>query len=274
LSSDLITFDEKSFHEIAKLTGATTRETIVLPNLTINRSSEDDEGTTVPSGTFKIAQEGVAIYSKTAIFRPFINAYQYVEYDPVSNTYPNRSIVIKSFNEEPIDLLGGISCGKVAFKDQDKLGPEEQLRQKHIKCRRLMYGLVTMEDGVNTTGEATTVEDLPVLFRLASSNFIAPQDALKAITRLKHQYFQHSLELSLKREKKGATVYYLVQVKPNLKTSLEFTDDNMDTFRTFQEVIDRENGFIAAKWRTAKKNAVEEINVAQELELNDSVDDI
>lgn len=271
MSSDIVSFDEKSFHEIAKLTGATTRETIVLPNLTINRSSEDDEGNTVPSGTFKVAQNGVAVYGKTAIFRPFINSYQYVEYDPVSNTYPNRSIVIKSFNEEPIDLLGGLSCGKVPFKNLDKLDPEEQLRQKNIKCRRLMYGLVSFPDTVNTTEEVT---DLPVLFRLASSNFMAPSDALNAVTRLKHQYFQHNLELSLKREKKGATVYYLVQVKPNLKDLIEFTDDNMDTFRTFQEVIDRENSFIASKWRTAKKNAVEEINVAHELELNDDISDI
>ena len=250
-NTELQTLDQLSFNEIAALTGANVRETIVIPRLTVNREPVDEDNKPLPMGAFTVTQNDIKVFGTKAIFRPFINAYQYSEYSPSTNKFVNRSLIIKSFREEALDEKGGLACGKVPFKKLPELNIEEQLRQKNIKCRRLIYGLLSLEDA--------DINELPVLFKLAGGNFMAPNEALASIEKLKHQYFQHNLILKTKQQKKGSTIYYDVLITPVLKESLQLTSDNMDTFRMFQESIDRENNWIAKQWREAKKAAVQEL---------------
>lgn len=265
MSTDLTALQSSDFDQIAALTGATVNTSSYLPVLKINRDSEDNAGNAIPTGTYCVSQDGKAVYSKTAIFRPFMNCFQYLEYDPKENTYPNKSVIIKSFNEEAFDELGGLRCGKVKKDFLEHCSPQEQLRQKNIKCYRHLYGLVTIDD----------IENLPVVWKMAASNFNAPKNALDVITKLKHHFFQHSLNLSLKREKNGATVYYLSLVEPNLSGVIDFTNEDMATFSMFQEIIDRENKAVLAKWKKAKKLAVDAdddlIDVSKELSLDDDL---
>src|SRR5690349_18626141 len=99
---------------MAAATGANVASSNGLPRLRINRESEDDNGNTVPVGTYCVVYNDVAIYAKQVKFRPFLNTYQYMVYDSKSNSYTNKSIIIKNFNEQAIDELGGLKCGKIA----------------------------------------------------------------------------------------------------------------------------------------------------------------
>ena len=268
MTTEIQNLDNLNFDEIAALTGAQVRETIVIPQLRVNREPEDEEGNKLPMGHFTVSQGEMRAFGQTALFRPFINSYQYIEYSPEEEKYTNRSIIFKSFNEEAFDEKGGLSCGKVPFKKLNECSPEEQLRQKNIKCRRHLYGLVTFPD--------SDILEVPVLWRLAGTAFLAPDIALKSITKIKHQFFQHQLDCKTKREKKGSTTYYSILIDPILKEEVRFTEDNYETFKMFQEAINRENSFILKSWREANKMQLKgsEPDYLKDLELDDPIPEL
>lgn len=284
MSQELATLGN-SYEEIAALTGAYVGGTgSYLPNLKINTEAVTDNDNTVPVGTYMITQDGNRVYAKTALFRPFLNTYQYQVYDGKLKKYTNKSVIIKNFNEDALDELGGVRCGKIPRKELETLkakgliSPEDIEKQESIICYRGLYGLVTFEDAITETGEKTSVENLPVLWRTSRSNFNAAQDALNAISKMKHLYFQHWLQLDKpKREKNGSVTYYIINAEPILDTEVEFTKDDMITFKSFQEMIDRENKQVAEKWRAVKRQA-EPFNLDRaalaDLELNDDISDI
>lgn len=277
MNTEVANIETLDYSQLAALTGASTRETAVLPRLSINRSPEDDSGNTLKMGTFAVTQNNVTVYGLPAIFRPFINTYQYAEYSPAEKTFTNRSLIIKSFNEEALDMKGGLACGKVAFKNLHTLSADEQARQKNIKCRRLLYGLVSLIEACTATGEKTEVSEVPVLWKLSGGGFMAPKEAFDIMDKMKHLYFQHNLKLETKKQKTGSTIYYDTVVTPELKTELTFTDDNMATFRMFQNLIDKENAWVASQWRAVKQAAVGSISdkeLLSSLELNDNIDDL
>ena len=263
-----------SFQDLAQMTGAFQETTSYLPRLKINREAEDEQGNSLPMGAFCVSQEGNTVYSKEATFRLFINAYQYQEYDPTLG-FVNKSVIIKSFNEEAFDELGGLACGKISRDRWDSLPVEEQLRQRNIKCNRLMFGTVSFTVPQLASNDPG-VTDLPVVWRLAGSNFMAPKDALAIITKARHQFFNHNLELSTKRQKTGSTIYYEAIVKPDMTKTIELTKEDIATFSLFQENIDRENGFVMSKWKSVKKQATKasDKELLKTLDLNDPIDDV
>jgi hypothetical protein len=285
LSKELVAFGTDSWEEIAKLTGAYTGSTSsFLPNLKVNTEAVTDNDNTVPVGTYMITQDGNRIYSKTALFRPFLNTFQYITYDPKIGKYTNKSVIIKNFNEDAIDELGGVRCGKITRKELEVLqaknliSEEDLKKQSNTSCHRKLYGLVTFEEAVTETGEKTSIENLPVIWDTSRSNFNAAKNALDAITKIKHLYFQHWLQLDKpKREKNGSVVYYLVNAEAILDKEVEFTPEDMTTFKEFQMIIDRENKAVAEKWRNKKAKAEPfnlEADVLSELDLNDDISDI
>lgn len=275
MNTELTNFTSNEyFNEIASMTGAAVSTAVYLPRLKINRQPTDDNDKPIPVGSFSVSQDDNVLYSKTAIFRPFINAYQYSEYDGKAREYTNRSVIFKNFREEAIDMLGGLACGKVPAKHFNDLTADQQLKQKGIKCTRLLYGTATFTDAVDADGEKNTLDACPVVLRLNGGSFMTPNDALQAITKMKHHFFQHVFELSTKRQKTGDNVYYNILINPILDKTVEFVESDMNTFKLFQETIDRENDFISKKWAEAKRAKVKEqdsFDVAAALSLDDEI---
>jgi hypothetical protein len=63
-------------------------------------------------------------------------------------------------------------------------------------------------------------------------------------------------------------------MKPILSKEVEFTSDDMVTFTMFQDIINKENLGVAAKWRASKKANTADAFVdgtLAELELNDDI---
>ena len=135
-----------------------------IPRLAINRTPEDDDGNQLPVGHFYTYDSNVGqnVFGKPVTFRPFISAMQYMHYDAEKGEYINRSIIFKSWKEEAIDILGGTKCGKIPFKDRSTLTPEQLEQQRTIRCYKLVYGLLSFNNGKTAQGNAHNVENLPV----------------------------------------------------------------------------------------------------------------
>src|ERR1700744_5573114 len=99
MTTALVNFsDSDNYAQIAALTGASTSSAVYLPRLRVNRNALDDNDKNIPMGTFSVGQDDNVVYGKIALFRKFINGYQYNEYDPKERKFVNRSVIVKSFN--------------------------------------------------------------------------------------------------------------------------------------------------------------------------------
>ena len=275
--NDLKAFDSLSKEEIMKMTGQDDGSVIstgTIDRLTINRAAEDDDGNQLSAGVYSTYDSSIeskvySIKDKPVQFRPFINAYQYMEYDPDNNNYPCSSVIFKSWKDEPIDTNGGIRCGKVIGKDKEQLTQIQIDAQRNIKCYRLVYGLVSM-DATTPTGEPVKVEAMPVLFRVTGSNFTPIGESLKSLKGRDSLMQNHLLNLTTIRKKAGSNVYYVSQVNIDNK-EVPFTAKDLEHMDMFNALIAEENTRVSTKWQNANSN--KEQDAASAKVINELSDD-
>jgi hypothetical protein len=240
-----------------------------IPRLTINRTPEDDDGNQLPVGHFSTYDSNVGqnVYGKPITFRPFISAMQYMHYDADKGEYVNRSIIFKSWKEEAIDILGGTRCGKIPFKDRSTLTPQELERQRTIRCYKLVYGLLSFNNGKTAQGNAHNVENLPALYRVTGTAFSPVSAALDQLKKRKKLMFNCTFTIDTKRQKKGGNVFYVPEISVNAEENLQLSDMDMETLKVFQDSITTENTEIIAGYNKAKNSKdnidakiVEEVN--------------
>ena len=225
-----------------------------IPRLGINRSPEDDDGNQLPVGHLFTYDSTVGqnVFGKPVTFRPFISAMQYMHYDPEKSEYVNRSIIFKNWKEEAIDILGGVKCGKIPFKERPSLTPEQLAEQRTIRCYRLLYGLLSFK-GKKANGEDHEVTNLPVLWRVTGTAFAPVGSALDQINKRKKLMFTCTFSIDSKRQKKGGNVYYTPEISVNADANLEMSKEEMETLGVFQEVINTENTQVVSLYNDAKK---------------------
>ena len=247
-----------------------------IPRLTINRTPEDDDGNQLPVGHFYTydSKIGQNVFGKPVTLRPFISAMQYMHYDADKGEYVNRSIIFKSWKEEAIDILGGTKCGKIPFKERSTLTPEELERQRTIRCYKLVYGLLSFKDGKTAQGNAHSVENLPVLYRVTGTAFSPVSSALDQLKKRKKLMFNCTFSLETKRQKKGGNVFYVPEIGVNADTNLQLSDMDMETLKVFQESIDIENAGVVDAYNNAKTKKTNDSDKVDAKIVNDVVDEL
>ena len=227
-----------------------------IPRLSINRTPEDDDGNQLPVGHFSTYDSNVGqnVYGKPITFRPFISAMQYMHYDADKGEYVNRSIIFKSWKEEAIDILGGTRCGKIPFKDRSTLTPEQLEQQRTIRCYKLVYGLLSFNNGKTAQGNAHNVENLPSLYRVTGTAFSPVSAALDQLKKRKKLMFNCTFTIDTKRQKKGGNVFYVPEISVNAEENLQLSDMDMETLKVFQDSITTENTEIIAGYNKAKNS--------------------
>jgi len=244
--------DEQIMQAIGQDDGS--RNGVNIPRLGINRSPEDDDGNQLPIGHLFTYDSSVGqnVFGKPVTFRPFISAMQYMHYDPEKSEYVNRSIIFKNWKEEAIDILGGVKCGKIPFKERSSLTPEQLAEQRTIRCYRLLYGLLAFK-GIKANGEDHEVANLPVLWRVTGTAFSPVGSALDQINKRKKLMFTCTFSIDSKRQKKGGNVFYTPDIAVNADANLKMSKEDLETLSVFQDVISTENKEVVELYKTAKR---------------------
>ena len=249
-------FEKLSKSQIMEMIGQEGGQTasIGLPRLTINRQPEDDDGNKLPVGTYATYDSGIEsmVYGKPAIFRPFLNSFQFMEYDTEQNKFSKRSVIFKNWKDDPIDTSGGSRCGKVPFKERGKLSKTELEHQKSIKCYRLVFGTVSF-DGTTADGSKAIIKNKPVLWRVTGSNFTPVGEAMQSLKNRKKLMFNHTLSLETERRKSGSNVFYVSSITVN-QDEVKFTKDDMELMKKFQDIVTTENEEVVTLWKDANKS--------------------
>ena len=247
-----------------------------IPRLAINRTPEDDDGNQLPVGHFYTYDSNIGqnVFGKPVTLRPFISAMQYMHYDADKGEYINRSIIFKSWKEEAIDILGGTRCGKIPFKERSSLTPEQLEQQRTIRCYKLVYGLLSFKDGKTAQGNAHSLENLPVLYRVTGTAFSPVSAALDQLKKRKKLMFNCTFSLDTKRQKKGGNVFYIPEIGVNADTNLQLSDTDMETLKVFQESIDTENAEVVDAYnsaKTKKANGSDKVDAEIVEDMNDDL---
>lgn len=286
-----MTMDITDVAAIAALTGQDGAQQLAprddggFPRLSINADHENDNGKVLKAGTFAMYFGDKNWYADTVSFRPFINGFQYMMWDPrggkdKKGAYVNKTIIIRSFKEEAIDERGTLICGKV--KDLSGLSADAAERQKQIKCFRLLFGNVsgTFNDGPEKDAGTRQFDQQPCVMRLRGTNFMPIGDVFQEMSKNKKLIFQHNINFTLKREKSGQTVYYVIQPKVDDTKVLPFGESEMKLFQEFDTLIKDVNSGIWKAHNAALRKTTTTIDpnlaaeFAKDFELNDPIDDL
>ena len=225
-----------------------------IPRLAINRTPEDDDGNQLPVGHFYTydSKIGQNVFGKPITLRPFISAMQYMHYDAEANEMVSKSVLAKNLypQTEIPDTIGTMRCGSVPAAQRDSLSAEQALKQKDIKCFRMLYGKVTFNDAVDAEGKSVEVANLPVLWRARGSNFMPISKPLDALSAQKKPFIFFNLNASLNRQKNGGLVYYVSDLSIG-DGPLDFTEDDQELLKFFDENINSENKQVMADYDKA-----------------------
>ena len=250
------TIDDLSEDKLKKLIGQSgdTSTGGGIPRLSINHSTEDDDGNQIPRGFYMIRNsEGRSVFAPKAIYRPFVRTFMYSVWDNDSNTFSSQTIQSRSMNDLFYDSAGGLKCGKLApniLKTLDEHSPDAVL-QKSIKCVQVLYGLVSITEGQDATGKPATVENIPAVWYVRGSSFMRISDWIKTIEAQRKLMPTATAELSTVKGKRGGNIYY----GANAKTVGfgKFSKEDQAQLLQFFESINSFNNGIMESHRTNKK---------------------
>ena len=226
----------------------------VFPRLSINHSTEDDDGNSIPRGFFMIRNgSGRSVFAPKVTYRPFVRTFMYSVWDNDNNQFGSQTIQSRSMNDLFYDTSGGLKCGKLApdrLRTLDEHSPEAVL-QKGIKCVQVLYGLVTIDAGQDATGKPQTIKDQPSVWYVRGSSFIRISDWVKTLEAQRKLMPTAIAELTTVKGKRGGNIYYGANAK-TVKFD-KFTKDDQTTLLQFFETINSFNDKIMESHRTNKK---------------------
>ena len=274
-SSDIAALAAQMGAKVANSSGSNATR---LPQLVINSQVDDDEGNPLPRGSFTIKGAEVAAYAETATFRPLSHHFQYLDWDNVLKKLGNKSKIIASFAEEPIDMNGTLRCGKPISSQLREMAPEQKEKYASITCFRQVRGLVSGE-AKTATGEKVTWDNEPVILMLKGTNFSPFEDEFIKVVPANRNLWDYQCELTSKRHKNGSVTWFTFHFAPDLKTPLGLDDKVVETIQMIADSIKSENNRIkkaydaAVAGQSLDRQALDAIQSSLDDDLEDGVED-
>lgn len=292
-------FDELSHEELAKLAGVSKpKGDYGLPKLRINRDFDDEAGNQLQPGTWAVYDPKLetTVYGKSVIFRPFMFKIQYRQYDPKggesgNGAWVNQTILFGDWSDEPFDELGTLRCGKPQGRVFKTLSDDEKARYDDINCYRIVFGLATIK-GQTADGTKATAEEVPCVWYARGSNWTPASDLCDTFKKGNRLPWLYEVTMTLKREKNGATTYYVAQTEVDLNKPRQFVPEDAELLKSVAQYVVTYNKEVYTKYKQSiradqanakARNSAAEVEVIDpdadlsadfaKDELNDSLDD-
>ena len=185
-----------------------------------------------------------------------------------------KTIMADNLNIDLKDSDGGFNCGKPSgwIEDFKALPEDQQQLIRSCKRVRVVFGLITMIDPVDSTG--ASVDVVPTAFIWEVEN----RDAFKSIgkcfndlARAKRLPVQHEIALTTEANSlaSGAT-FYLPSPTLDLSSTIEVGDDDQTMFSNLVLWIKNYNEYILNQWdeNSHKKEKIDEDLVNEFIDIN------
>lgn len=208
----------------------------------------------VPAGSFRInVDKDTTIYSEDISVRVFTIRQQYTRYDPdTQRTY--KSVQATDLKGDLKDELGGFNLGKPGgyVADYNSLTAE----QKAVRNAKIYYGIVTIKNAVDASGEPVSGYEEPIPFVMDVTSAFSRRvldDALKAVIRKNVLPINYEINLShdVTQNKAGKEINLIKVLGGN---PVDQDDRDNDTFQMFLDRIESINKYVMSKWDEANSN--------------------
>ena len=249
-----------------KLFGFEGRPKPQIPYLKIN-GSDDEDGTKAPKGTFVYDDGDRVLYAPEATIRSFVKAYQYRLYDAKDPGKNDHSIIARSFKEEFRSVSGRIACGKMNKKAYAQLGDNVSSIQKYlqdtVKCKLLVFGLVSGEFTDLDTKKPVVLKDALFVWTVSQSGFMSVDQAITGIEKERRAVALTPISIKLKKEKQGSVTYFApIPEVLNKSEALEVKRDE-GYLNEIKKFIVSNNEYVNDKYNEALKGAANSNNFAK-----------
>jgi hypothetical protein len=248
-AEELAAFDAASGASKEALTGGGD----FIPSLKV-MYDEPDEDTGLPNhiGKFFVTGDN-PVYAKKVNFRPLVQNFQWVQWDDVAKKVVNKTKYISSlFKDEARDELGTVKCGKPPSKEL-KADPKLAELYDDITTFRNVHGLVWYV-GDDADGNEVNVPPTLVTLRLKGANWAPFQEEVIDEMPKGSKIYEFEMKLSAKKEKNGASTYYVVHFDPDFNQRLPMTVDVFETCKGLTTRFDEINKEIDFKYYKAIEN--------------------
>lgn len=247
----------KNAVDINKMFGFEGKPIPILPILKIN-GSDEDEGITAPKGTFVYDNGKDVLYSTEVTIRTFLKGLQYRLYHPTDKTQNDFSIIANSFRAEFRSASGRIACGKLPKKQYAELGDNASTQQKHlqdnVKCKLILFGLISGKFTNVETKEEVTLEDELFIWVTSQSSFMPLDQAVTGIEKERRPVPCTPIKIKLKKEKNGSVTYY-TPIPEVLKDSIELNAErDIPKLEKIKQYVVDTNKHIDDKYNAAIKD--------------------
>ena len=270
--ADLVTINTKDYEAMAKAMGianerseSVKEKASTLARLRINHApimgtaevkGKDVNVEVVEGGMYKLEiPDGPTYFSKTIKVRPFMQRFMFKRFIMGKGNTKNRfikTIMADNLNVDLKDSDGGFNCGKPSGWIEDFKALPESQQQLIRSCKRVrvVFGLVTMIDPVDATGESADVQPQACIWEVEN------RDAFKSIgkcfndlARAKRLPVQHEIALSTEAKSlANGNTFYLPNPSLDLTKIIEVGDSDQTMFANLVLWVQNYNDYILSQW--------------------------
>ena len=206
----------------------------------------------IPAGAYKYNPDAdTTIYSVNPEIRIFAVREQWMRWDNDNETML-KTVMATNLKGDLKDNNGGFNLGRPSgyIKDFKSLSEDMQNLMRSVKRNKVVFGLVTMVDAMDESGEPVEgyADPMPFAIDLKNTASIKALDhALGVLERNKVMPPQHTLILESEEHSIPTGATYQVPIY-KAGANIGFQPGDNDTLRDFLDYIEYVNKSILAKW--------------------------
>ena len=263
--SELAVINTNDYAAMAKMMGIaydTNKEESTLARLNVNKSPIMGETEVngkiakvevLPSGSFEI-KNGTTVYSESVIIRPFIQRFMYQKFNSEAKNY-DKTLMSDTFNVDLKDNTGGFNCGKPSGYIEDfKALPQatKDLLTSIQRCR-IIFGELSMPDGITAEGDAHPIESMPFVWDIhTKEGYKNIGSVFSKLNTMKRLPMQHTMTITNQKREVPQT-YYVPVAELNVNSKIEISDADQELFTMFMEHIQSHNDWVLSEYQKNNK---------------------
>jgi hypothetical protein len=211
-----------------------------MPVLKVNTKRKDADGKKIPEGHFFVSGLDTPVYADKVKIRVLSHMFQWLHFDSEEKRLVNKTVLIPNFRVDPIDMAGGLRCGKPASKVFREMTKSEQKKFDDITCYRQLRLLVSYT-GKTAAGEEVVVENQPAILMLKGSNFSPFDDEVMKRIPSNRNLYDFWVDVSTTEHENGSVTYYVMHFDPDLANPVGLDRTTLDTMYHLVDLIEGEN---------------------------------
>jgi len=206
----------------------------------------------VSSGSYGMSDtDNNMVYSDSVLFRPYLQRFSYQRYNNEKNKY-TKTVMAADLNKDLNDTSGGFNCGKPSgyIKDFDGLSNDMKEIIRSVRRVRVMFGEVSVPNGITAEGDAQPLENIPCIWELDSKEgFKNMGDAFANLAKHRRLPIHHMFNLTTERKElpTGAT-YFVPVCSVDVNDVHEITPENEQVFNSFLSYIENYNQWVMSEF--------------------------